>query len=190
MLQGKKSIYSNDHIVALSIGLADPQNLPLSDPVPASSIERSQRNRRDTGSASSRTSIKFDLGFGNGVTSTPALNVTSLSGSYNAHRNSLPPRLSHKTSDNTTLSIPERDKMMRNIDRPPPGDPMSRRKTQVHQEIQKKRSTYFEAEFAASNRDPDPARCRVQNEALVLAEFKTNVIVSCTGKSAKMVAMS
>ena len=67
---------------------------------------------------------------------------------------------------------------------------MSRRKTQVHPEIQKKRSTYFEAEFAASNRDPDPARCRVQNEALVLAEFKTNVIVSCTGKSAKMVAMS
>lgn len=72
--------------------------------------------------------------------------------------------------------------MMRNIDRPPPGDPMSRRKSQIHPEVQRKRSTYFEAEFAASNRDPDPVRCRVQNEAPVLAEFKTNVMVNRTMK--------
>ena len=185
MLLGKKPSCSNDPIAALSIGSVHHQPLPPSDPVPASGNNSFQNSCRNTCSASSRTSIKFDLGPGNGATSTPAPKVTtSLSGSSFAQRNSLPPILSHKSSDHTSLSVSERDKMMRNIDRPPPGDPMSRRKTQVHPEIQKKRSTYFEAEFAASNRDPDPVRCRVQNEALVLAEFKTNVIVSRTWSAA------
>lgn len=68
--------------------------------------------------------------------------------------------------------------MMRNIDRPPPGDPAGNRKPQMHPELSKKKSAYFETEFAAANRDPDPFRARVQNEAIVVAELKTNVIVS------------
>lgn len=68
--------------------------------------------------------------------------------------------------------------MMRNIDRPLPGDPMGNRKSHGHSELSKKRSAYFESEFATANRDPDPVRARVQNEAIVLAELRTNVIVS------------
>lgn len=180
MLLGKKSICSNDPIAALSTASVHHQHLPLSDSVTTPKSKSFQNDCRDSGSASSRTSIKFDLGPGNGAISTPAPKATSLSGSSIAQHNSLPSILIHKSSDHTLPPVLARDKMMRNIDRPPPGDPMSRRKTPVPPEIQKKRSTYFEAEFAASNRDPDPARCRVQNEALVLAEFKTNVIVSRT----------
>lgn len=66
---------------------------------------------------------------------------------------------------------------MRNIDRPLPGDPMGSRKSHGHSELSKKRSAYFESEFATTNRDPDPVRARVQNEAIVLAELRTNVII-------------
>ncbi|KAI1637671.1 Tautomerase/MIF [Biscogniauxia mediterranea] len=72
---------------------------------------------------------------------------------------------------------PNPDKMMRNIDRPPPADLSSRRKTQVHPEVSKKRSAYFENEFAAANREADPVKVRIHNEAVVLAELKTNVII-------------
>lgn len=68
--------------------------------------------------------------------------------------------------------------MMRNIDRPPPGDPTGSRKSQVHPDLSKKRSAYFESEFAAANRGPDPVKARIQNEAIVMADLRTNVIVS------------
>lgn len=67
---------------------------------------------------------------------------------------------------------------MRDIDRPPPGDPTGSRKTKLHPELSKKRSAYFETEFAAANRDPDPVRARIHNEAIVMADLRTNVIVS------------
>ncbi|KAI1393403.1 Tautomerase/MIF [Hypoxylon trugodes] len=73
--------------------------------------------------------------------------------------------------------IVEGNKMMRNIDRPPPGDPTSTRKSQLHPELSKKRSAYFESEFAAANRDPDPARARIQSEAIVMADLRTNVMI-------------
>ncbi|KAI1777936.1 Tautomerase/MIF [Hypoxylon cercidicola] len=75
------------------------------------------------------------------------------------------------------VHLVEGNKMMRNIDRPPPGDPLGGRKSHAHSELSKKRSAYFENEFAATNRDPDPVRARVQNEAIVLAELRTNVII-------------
>ncbi|KAI5917962.1 Tautomerase/MIF [Camillea tinctor] len=65
--------------------------------------------------------------------------------------------------------------MMRNIDRPPPADLSSRRKNQVHPEVSRKRSAYFENEFAATNRGSDPVKVRIHNEAVVLAELKTNI---------------
>ncbi|KAI0180504.1 Tautomerase/MIF [Hypoxylon sp. FL1284] len=71
----------------------------------------------------------------------------------------------------------EGNKMMRNIYHALPGDPMGNRKSHVHPELSKKRSAYFETEFATANRDPDPVRARVQNEAMVLAELRTNVII-------------
>ncbi len=179
MLVGKKPRCSNDSAAALSTGLVDSLD-PRRPNSPATAYNSS---RRDPGPGS-RTSIVFDLITGTGATSpTPASKATSLSGSSLAQRKSLPPRLPHKSTGNTTSIVLGRDKMMRNIDRPPPGDPLSRRKSQLHPEVQRQRSSYFEAEFAATNRDPDPVRCRVQNEALVLAELKTNVIVSCTMKS-------
>ncbi|KAI0598594.1 Tautomerase/MIF [Biscogniauxia sp. FL1348] len=70
---------------------------------------------------------------------------------------------------------PNPNKMMRNIDRPPPADLSSRRKTQVHPEVGRKRSAYFENEFAATNREADPVKVRIHNEAVVLAELKTNI---------------
>ncbi|KAI1761452.1 Tautomerase/MIF [Hypoxylon sp. FL1150] len=75
------------------------------------------------------------------------------------------------------MHIVEGNNMMRDIDRPPPGDPTGNRGSRGHSELSKKRSAYFESEFATTNRDPDPVRTRAQNEAVVLAEIRTNVIV-------------
>ncbi|KAI1106260.1 Tautomerase/MIF [Jackrogersella minutella] len=80
-------------------------------------------------------------------------------------------------SRSSKAHIVEGNKMMRDIDRPPPGDPKSTRKSQLHPELSKKRSAFFENEFAAANRDPDPVRARVQNEAIVMADLRTNVII-------------
>ncbi|KAI0023131.1 Tautomerase/MIF [Xylariomycetidae sp. FL0641] len=75
-------------------------------------------------------------------------------------------------------NIVEGDSMMRSITRPPPGDASSRRKAQTHPEVAKKKSAYFENEFSAPNRSADPVQDRVQNEAMVMAELKTNVIIT------------
>ncbi|KAI8962484.1 Tautomerase/MIF [Daldinia sp. FL1419] len=81
------------------------------------------------------------------------------------------------SSRSSRTHIVEGNKMMRNIDRPPPGDPTGSRKSQVHPELSKKRSAYFESEFAAANRDTDPVKARIQNEAIVMADLRTNVII-------------
>lgn len=52
-----------------------------------------------------------------------------------------------------------------------------RRKSQVQPGLAKKKSAYYENEFAAT-RESNPAMDRVRNEAIVMAEFKTNCIVS------------
>ncbi|OTB00102.1 hypothetical protein M426DRAFT_324513 [Hypoxylon sp. CI-4A] len=80
-------------------------------------------------------------------------------------------------SRSSKAHIVEGNKMMRNIDRPPPGDATGSRKSQLHPELSKKRSAYFESEFAAANRDTDPIKARIQNEAIVMADLRTNVII-------------
>lgn len=65
---------------------------------------------------------------------------------------------------------------MRNIDRPPPGDMIHHRRSQRQPGLSKKRSQYYENEFAAG-REMDSTKDRVRNEAIVLAELRTNVIV-------------
>ncbi|KAI0393625.1 Tautomerase/MIF [Xylariaceae sp. FL0594] len=71
----------------------------------------------------------------------------------------------------------EGNDVMRNIDRPLPGDVVGRRKPQLDPEVSRKRSAYFESEFAASNRSDDAATARIRNEAMVAAELKTNVVI-------------
>lgn len=82
---------------------------------------------------------------------------------------------------NTMATIVEGDTLMRPIDRPPPGDRLASKCTP---ESQKRRSTYYQTEFAATNRESNPAKTRVHNEAIVMAELKTNVIVSSASLSA------
>ncbi|CAK7208615.1 hypothetical protein SBRCBS47491_000151 [Sporothrix bragantina] len=87
--------------------------------------------------------------------------------------------------------------LLRDIDRPPPGDPStqlrSRRRSllqvggdagpQTAKEressgsVARKRSQYFEDAFSARDADTSPAKERVRSEAPVLAEVRTNVIV-------------
>lgn len=66
---------------------------------------------------------------------------------------------------------------MRGVDRPLPGDMLYRRKSQAQPALANKKSAYYENEFAAT-RESNPALDRVRNEAIVMAELKTNVIVS------------
>ncbi|KAI2631019.1 Tautomerase/MIF [Hypoxylon sp. NC1633] len=99
-----------------------------------------------------------------------AVNNSAVPGALSAQRKIQPSR-------STKLHIVEGNKMMRNIDRPLPGDAVASRKSQLHPELSKKRSAYFESEFAAANRDPDPVRARIQNEAIVMADLRTNVII-------------
>lgn len=73
-------------------------------------------------------------------------------------------------------NIVEGNAVLRSIDRPPPGD-MSRRKSFIQPGLARRRSTYYESEFAVG-RETDPTKDRVRNEAIVLAELRTNVIVS------------
>ncbi|KAI0400891.1 Tautomerase/MIF [Xylaria palmicola] len=87
-----------------------------------------------------------------------------------AQRKALQPR----PSDTVLV---EGNSVMRSIDRPPPGDVVGRRKSQLHPDASRKKSAYFESEFAGPNRGDDPAKIRILNEAMVTAELKTNVII-------------
>lgn len=71
----------------------------------------------------------------------------------------------------------EGNNVMRSIDRPLPGDIVGRRRSPPDPDMSRKRSAYFEAEFAGPNRGDDPAADRILNEAMVTAELKTNVII-------------
>jgi len=70
---------------------------------------------------------------------------------------------------------------MRSVDRPLPGDMLYRRKSQAQPALAKKKSAYYENEFAAT-RESNPAMDRVRNEAIVMAELKTNCIVSAPSR--------
>ncbi|KAK8066083.1 macrophage migration inhibitory factor [Apiospora hydei] len=87
-----------------------------------------------------------------------------------AQRKALSSRSSSKSS------IVEGNHLLRSVDRPLPGDMIYRRKSQVQPALAKKKSAYYENEFAAT-RESNPAMDRVRNEAIVMAELKTNVII-------------
>lgn len=77
--------------------------------------------------------------------------------------------------------------MMRDIDRGAPGDQaiFSELKTPEQREVAKKRSHYFENAFA--HREPNTsARERVMRESMILADIRTNVIVSWFGDKLKI----
>ncbi|KAK8136663.1 Macrophage migration inhibitory factor [Apiospora sp. TS-2023a] len=84
--------------------------------------------------------------------------------------------LSSSRSSSTKSSIVEGNHLMRGVDRPLPGDMLYRRKSQAQPALAKKKSAYYENEFAAT-RKSNPALDRVRNEAIVMAELKTNVII-------------
>lgn len=70
----------------------------------------------------------------------------------------------------------EGDRLLRDIDRAPPGDVVQRScKPQIKPELTKQRSNYFEDAFSV--KDLSPVRERVRSEAMVVADVKTNVIV-------------
>ncbi len=71
----------------------------------------------------------------------------------------------------------EGNNVMRSIDRPLPGDVVGRRKPQLHPDVSRKKSAYFESEFAGPDRGEGPAKTRILNEAMVTADLKTNVII-------------
>ncbi|KAK4189590.1 Tautomerase/MIF superfamily [Podospora australis] len=83
-----------------------------------------------------------------------------------------------QNGDHSAPYIVEGDRHMRNIERPPPGDNGRRgRKTQSKQDLNKQRSniSFFEDAFL---NDGAAARERIQGDAIVMAEVKTNVIIS------------
>lgn len=75
----------------------------------------------------------------------------------------------------------ETDNMLRPIGPPLPGDNPSRSLSVTQTAANRRRSAYWENEFAADNRDPDLYADRVRGESLILAELRTNVIVCTAG---------
>lgn len=96
---------------------------------------------------------------------------------------------SHKNQPNMASARPQSTnlvdgdyRMLRDIDRPPPGDPSTRnRASQGQVDMAKRRSTYFEDQFASTKKEKNAVASslseRVRSEAIVMAEVRTNVIV-------------
>lgn len=107
---------------------------------------------------------------------TPATPTRMAASSQAKH--SIAERMVHNEGSHTP-HIVEGDHLMRNIDRPPPGDVVCRaHKTQSKPELTKRRSRidFFDGAFSVN--DSSSARERVHGDAIVTAEVKTNVIVS------------
>ncbi|KAI1344298.1 hypothetical protein F5Y15DRAFT_366102 [Xylariaceae sp. FL0016] len=73
--------------------------------------------------------------------------------------------------------IIEGNNLMRNIERPLPGDTFGPTKNQAKASSTARRDAYFDHEFAATNRDVDSLKDRLQSEAMVVAEFKFNLCI-------------
>lgn len=77
----------------------------------------------------------------------------------------------------------EESRLTRTLERGAPGDQaiFSESKTPEQRQIARKRSQYYQDVFAA--REPiSSARERISRDSMVIAEIKTNVIVSCMYK--------
>jgi len=78
-----------------------------------------------------------------------------------------------------TPRLVEGTNIMRAIERAPPGDPGSKPRKVASKPELSQRSQYFEDAFSVKDM-VNPARDKVRREAIVLADLKTNVIVSLT----------
>ncbi|TLS27582.1 hypothetical protein PpBr36_05183 [Pyricularia pennisetigena] len=96
-------------------------------------------------------------------------------------------RQQNKMSDRQSLESNGDNCAMREIERGPPGDRKQNarsRMSQVDVLASKRRSTFFEDTFAASKGEKSSAKAatamteRIRSEAIVMAEVKTNVILS------------
>ncbi|KAI7931278.1 MIF domain-containing protein [Pyricularia oryzae] len=96
-------------------------------------------------------------------------------------------RQHNKMSDRQSLDSTSDNCAMREIERGPPGDRKNNarsRMSQVDVLASKRRSTFFEDTFAASKGEKSGAKAatamteRIRSEAIVMAEVKTNVILS------------
>ncbi|KAI1263955.1 Tautomerase/MIF [Xylariaceae sp. FL1019] len=75
----------------------------------------------------------------------------------------------------SAAALVEGNDIIRSIDRPLPGDVFGRDRPQLHPDLRIQRKSYYETEFAATNRSEDPSASRIRDEAMVVAEFKTNL---------------
>ncbi|KAI6379130.1 hypothetical protein MCOR25_002108 [Pyricularia grisea] len=96
-------------------------------------------------------------------------------------------RQHHKMSDRQSLESNGDNSAMREIERGPPGDRKQNARSRMSQldvQASKRRSTFFEDTFAASKGEKSGAKAatamteRIRSEAIVMAEVKTNVILS------------
>ncbi|KAK6834268.1 macrophage migration inhibitory factor [Apiospora arundinis] len=110
------------------------------------------------------------------ATATPSSTSSSPPGTAAADGLSFAQRKALSSRSSSKSSIVEGNHLMRGVDRPLPGDMLYRRKSQVQPALAKKKSAYYENEFAAT-RESNPAMDRVRNEAIVMAELKTNCII-------------
>ncbi len=77
----------------------------------------------------------------------------------------------------SATNLIEGDNIMRDINRGLPGDRTQRsRRSRSKPELGRQRSHYFEDAFSAREAN-NPAKDRVRNEAMVVADLKTNFIV-------------
>lgn len=80
-----------------------------------------------------------------------------------------------------TPHLVDGNRIMRDIDRPPPGDVIRRaRKAPSKPDLEKRRSNINFFEEAFSTTETSPAKERVYGDSMVMAEVKTNVIVRRT----------
>lgn len=70
------------------------------------------------------------------------------------------------------------NRLLRDVKTPPPGDVTRMRRKASHPEVSRQRSIYFEDAFASGDRNY--AGDDIRNEAIILVEVKTNVIVNCS----------
>ncbi|KAK8034778.1 hypothetical protein PG993_009773 [Apiospora rasikravindrae] len=108
--------------------------------------------------------------------STPPGTATAAAAAAAADSLSFAQRKALSSRSSSKSSIVEGNHLLRSVDRPLPGDMLYRRKSQTQPALAKKKSAYYENEFAAT-RESNPALDRVRNEAIVMAELKTNVII-------------
>ncbi|KAK3302188.1 Tautomerase/MIF superfamily [Chaetomium strumarium] len=88
-------------------------------------------------------------------------------------------RKGRKGSPQPTPNLVEGNHLMRNIDRAPPGDIVRRAsKTRSRADLPRQKSMRNFFEDAFSTHPSTPARERVHGDAIVMAEVKTNVIIS------------